>query len=292
MHRKIGTIFDAQGNPMSGVSITVKLAGTATNGTLFSDNNRTSLGNPFTNDSNGSFEFYAPNGRYDLSFSKTGATFQASDSTDILLFDPRDDDTYVVLHSDFLCGVASSAFRIYDGIVLGAAAGSVALVTAAKGGVLRVVEAGAAAGKVMLVDEAANQVTPFLVTADRMVMDLDIEKVGDAVAGTRRVGLADGTLAADPTNGIFVRQIDANNAFAVCRATTETTLDLGQTLNNRTRVRFYIQTGEVRVLVDDVSKGTITATIPSAALGFAIHGGATGSAAGIDIDRLMVAMKR
>ena len=62
MHRKIGTIFDAQGNPMSGVSITVKLAGTATNGTLFSDNNRTSLGNPFTNDSNGSFEFYAPNG--------------------------------------------------------------------------------------------------------------------------------------------------------------------------------------------------------------------------------------
>lgn len=292
MQRKVGTIFDASGNPMSGVTVTVKVAGTATNATLYSDNIRTSLGNPFTNDSNGSFEFYAPNGRYDLAFTKTGATFSAGDSTDLLLFDPRDDDTYVTLHSDFLCEFASGAFRLYDGLILGGAAGSVALVAASKGGLLRVVEAGAAAGKAKLVDQTAAQVTPFIVTADVMVMDLDIEKVGDAVAGTRRVGLSDNDLSSDPTNGIFVRQVDAANAFVVARATTETTLDLAQTLNNRTRIRLYIQTGEIRVLVNDVNIGTITATIPSAALGWAIFGGATGSGAGIDIDRLMVAMKR
>jgi hypothetical protein len=293
MHRKVGTIFDNNGNPMSGVTITVKIAGTANNATLFSDNNRTSLGNPFTNDSNGSFEFYAPNGRYDLVFSKTGATFQASDSTDIVLFDPHDDDTYVTVASDFLCEFISSGIRIYDGgLVLGAAAGAVALQATLKGGVLRVAETGGTAGKIKMVDGASAQVTPFLVTTDRMVMDLDLEKVGDAVTGTRRIGLADGDLGADPTNGIFVRQIDANNAFAVARATTETTLDLGTTLNDRKRIRFYMQTGEVRVMVDDVHIGTITATIPSAALGWAIAGGATASGGGIDIDRMMVAMKR
>lgn len=293
MQRFVGTVFDASGNPMSGVTVTVKLAGTGTNAALFSDNIRTALANPFTNDSNGSFELYAPNGRYDVSFAKTGATFVAADSTDLLLFDPADDDTYLALASDFLSEFTTGAIRVYEGLVLGGAAGSVALQTALKGGVLRVAETGGVAGKVKLVDGAGNQVTPFLVTADLMLVDLDLEKVGDAIAGTRRVGLSVNDLSSDPTDGIFVRQIDANNAFVVSRAaSTESTKDLGQTLNNRSRVRLQIKTGEIRVLLDDVSKGTITTNIPAAALGFAIFGGSTASAGGIDIDRLAIAMKR
>ncbi len=295
MQRFVGTVFDASGNPMGGVTVTVTSVPTGGTAALYSDAVRTVLANPFTNDSNGSFEFYAPNGRYTIAFAKTGATFTAADSTDLLLFDPRDARGYVTLATDFLCEMRDGTGRqSFDGgVTLGAIAGSSTLVTAAKGGVLRVVESGAAAGKAMLCDFGGTQVTPFLVTADPLVLEMGLEKVGDAVAGTRRVGLSVNDLSTAPTDGIYVQQIDAANAFVLARAgSSETTLDLGQTLNARSRVRLHITTAEVRVLLDDVSKGTIAATIPTAALGWAIFGGATGSAAGIDIDDLAVSMKR
>ncbi len=90
MQRFREVVLDSAGAPMSGVTITVKDAKTGTNATLYSDNGVTSLANPFSNDTNGSFEFYAANGRYTIELSKTGATFIAADTTDIVLFDPAD----------------------------------------------------------------------------------------------------------------------------------------------------------------------------------------------------------
>src|SRR5713101_2166347 len=62
-----------------GVRVTVKLAGTNTLATLFQDEAGTlPLANPFTNDAvYGTVDFYAAEGIYDITFVKTGYTFQA-----------------------------------------------------------------------------------------------------------------------------------------------------------------------------------------------------------------------
>jgi len=297
MQRHFGQLLDPDGSPLTGVSISVKKAGTAVSGTLFSDNGTTALANPFSNDVNGSFEFYAPNGRYDIIPSKAGVTFTASDWSDLLLYDPRDDANQAAHWLlEGLSLYATSTTRIVDGHHL-IAAGLVALrapTTTYKTGWLDVLETGAAAGSVILANGAGTIHSPWVVSADELVLEQRLEKIGDAVAGTRRCGLTSANFSAgDPANGIFVRQIDANNAFAVCRsASVETTLTLGQTLNNITVVRFKIITGQVRVVVDLVDKGTITTNIPSVNLGWSAGGGATGSAAGLTLDYAQVTAKR
>lgn len=81
-------LLSQNGSPIDGASIQVNLAGTSTSATLFSDNAGTALVNPVTSEADGSFEFYAENGRYDLIPTKTGVTFDATDLTDKLLDDP------------------------------------------------------------------------------------------------------------------------------------------------------------------------------------------------------------
>lgn len=53
-------------------TITVYNAGTVTLSTIYSDNSSTPLANPFTANADGSFEFYAADGRYDVVLSGTG----------------------------------------------------------------------------------------------------------------------------------------------------------------------------------------------------------------------------
>lgn len=64
---------------VTGVAVTVKLAGTATLAELFTDvAGVTPLANPFTNNATyGTADFYVEEGTYDLTFTKTGYTFQA-----------------------------------------------------------------------------------------------------------------------------------------------------------------------------------------------------------------------
>ncbi len=294
MERFLAAELDAKGGPLTGVSITVKDVVTGSNASLWSDDGITTKANPFSNDANGSYEFYARNGRYHVERSKAGGTFVAADSQDILLWDPRDERDYVRLYSEFLADFLSGTTLVIGEMILAISSGQVAaLQTTLKGGVLRIAEAGGVAGRATMADRGGNQITPYVITADPLVLEMGIEKVGDAVAGTRRVGLADNTLSADPTNGVFVRQVDTNNAFAVSRASSiESTLDLGQTLNSRSRVRLLMKTGEIRVILDGVNKGTITSNIPSAALGWALHGGSITGGGGLDIDYLDVWMKR
>ncbi len=59
MERKIGTVYDASGNPISGVTVNVFKAGTSVNPTIYSDDGISTKSNPFTNDSDGSFEYHA-----------------------------------------------------------------------------------------------------------------------------------------------------------------------------------------------------------------------------------------
>lgn len=275
---------------MSGVTVTVNKAGTATAASLWADDGITTKANGFSNDADGTLEFYAPNGRYDLVFTKAGITFTDANSSDIVLWDPRDDSAAVVFRDDFFAGLGIGGNLISDGHSyffiggVGHESGS----TTYRNGWLNVVETGGTQGAITL----GNGSTPnlnWLPSANVMVLDMRIEKVGDAVAGTRRCGLSSAALSAgDPTNGIYVRQIDGNNAFLVCRATTETTQDLGQTLNNITRIRVTITASSVRAFVDDVPKVAITTNIPTAILGLSAGGGATTSAAGLRLDYLNV----
>ncbi len=81
-------VQDTSGNIVPGVSVTVKVAGTAVLATLFSDSaGAVPLANPFTNNATyGSAEFYTAAGAYDLTLTKVGYTFQAQ--TNVLVGRP------------------------------------------------------------------------------------------------------------------------------------------------------------------------------------------------------------
>lgn len=78
---------DTAGNALSGVSVSVYTAGTASLATLYTDNGITTGSNPITSGADGNYDFYAANGRYDLVLTKTGYTFVAADTAGIALFD-------------------------------------------------------------------------------------------------------------------------------------------------------------------------------------------------------------
>lgn len=71
------------GKPLSGVSVTVKLAGTGTLASLFSDDGVTSKGNPAATDSTGYYDFFVADGRYDITISGTGITTRILSAVDI-----------------------------------------------------------------------------------------------------------------------------------------------------------------------------------------------------------------
>lgn len=74
------------GKPAGGASITVKVAGTMTNASIFSDDGVTAKSNPFTANNLGQFDFYAASGKYDISIAGTQITTYTLTSQ--VLFDP------------------------------------------------------------------------------------------------------------------------------------------------------------------------------------------------------------
>ncbi len=74
--------------PGSTTTITVKIAGTATLATIFSDNALTAQTNPYNTDSEGRFLFYAANGRYDVVIDDGLPTEAAI--VDVFIYDPLD----------------------------------------------------------------------------------------------------------------------------------------------------------------------------------------------------------
>lgn len=88
MQHYTNTLYDTMGNAIVGATVNVYAAGTTTASTIYSDNVGTSKSNPTTTGSDGSFDFYAANGRYDLVITHTGHTFTDADTAGIVLFDP------------------------------------------------------------------------------------------------------------------------------------------------------------------------------------------------------------
>lgn len=90
MQHYTDSLFDRQGNAIPAATVHVYTAGTTTHATIYSDNGITPKANPFTTAADGSYHFYAPNGRYDLAFSRTGYTFTAANTVGLVLFDQYD----------------------------------------------------------------------------------------------------------------------------------------------------------------------------------------------------------
>jgi hypothetical protein len=78
-----GVTQDTLGNAISGVAVTVKNAGTAVLTTLYTDNAYGSTtANPVTSAADGSYSFFVKDARLDLTFVKTGYSFNAQNSID------------------------------------------------------------------------------------------------------------------------------------------------------------------------------------------------------------------
>lgn len=71
-----GTVVDESGTPVSGVSIRVyeETAGWPMVQLYADEEEADTLGNPFTNNDDGTWEFYVPGGFYRISFTKDGVT--------------------------------------------------------------------------------------------------------------------------------------------------------------------------------------------------------------------------
>lgn len=87
MQRFFGVSQDTSGNAIPSVTVRVNLAGTVTAATIYSDNLYTPKANPFTSNTDGTYQFYARDGRYDVILTKTGFTFTNSETADIRLED-------------------------------------------------------------------------------------------------------------------------------------------------------------------------------------------------------------
>ena len=102
MQRYFSVLQDTSGNPITTATLNVYLANTTTAATIYSDNGSTTKSNPMLTDAtDGTYEFWAANGVYDLVFTKTGYTFTDADTADVQLFDPCEDvNTTSVANTD------------------------------------------------------------------------------------------------------------------------------------------------------------------------------------------------
>ena len=110
MQRYMNLVLDNAGNAVGGVTVTVYLTGTSTLATLFNLDGSSSKSNPFTSDADGSLEFYATTGQYDIVYTKTGYTFTDANSTDVALYDPADASTTYA--SPVLSGTVTGTYSL------------------------------------------------------------------------------------------------------------------------------------------------------------------------------------
>lgn len=116
MRKYKNNIQDQYGNALPAVTITVRTNPGGALATIFSDNGVSAKSNPFINDTDGEFFFYAPDGRYDIEL--TGGA--AETITDILFLDIATTGTTVRVNTDIVTATppttetVAGSFQIYD----------------------------------------------------------------------------------------------------------------------------------------------------------------------------------
>jgi PKD repeat protein len=114
-------------------------------------------------------------------------------------------------------------------------------------------------------------------------------------AATRRFGLSATALTSDPNNGIYWKHTNAGNYTAVCRSGgVETPLDTGiaAAIGVFHDLELRITSASVEVIVDGVTKGFITANIPTADMYFNMTSSSTTTTIGMDIDYVEIRQDR
>lgn len=84
------SLQDEYGRAIQGAMVSVKVAGSSTNATLYTDNGVTAKANPFITGIDGVVDFYASNGVYDIIYTKSGKVFNPDKTKRIALFDVSD----------------------------------------------------------------------------------------------------------------------------------------------------------------------------------------------------------
>jgi hypothetical protein len=98
MQKYQNNVQDQFGNAITGVTVTIRTNPGGVLATIYSDNGVTAKANPFTNDSDGEFFFYAANGRYDVEL-----TGNASETKqDIILLDIPTTGTTIRINTDIV----------------------------------------------------------------------------------------------------------------------------------------------------------------------------------------------
>lgn len=88
MQKRTSNVTDQTGRVIATATVTVYIAGTATPATIYSDNGVNLQVNPIVvNPTDGSYTYYAANGRYTEVITASGYTFAGAQSTDLTLFD-------------------------------------------------------------------------------------------------------------------------------------------------------------------------------------------------------------
>jgi hypothetical protein len=87
MQKFLAYVQDTSGNALSSASVQVNRAGAGT-ATIYSDNGVTPKTNPILSAGDGSYWFYAANGKYDVVITKTGYSFNPTETTNLQLYDP------------------------------------------------------------------------------------------------------------------------------------------------------------------------------------------------------------
>lgn len=88
MEKYYSAVLNTYGNVVSNAIITVYISGTLELATIYSDEGITPKENPFLTDVNGRFEFYAPDGDYDIEISGEG--IESYKITDITIVDTKE----------------------------------------------------------------------------------------------------------------------------------------------------------------------------------------------------------
>src|SRR5688572_2652419 len=87
MQKRIHSAQDSTGRAIPTASVRVTIAGTSTLATLYSDNGVTALANPLTTSAtDGTYSYYAANGRYTEVVTKSGYTFSVAQTYDFTLY--------------------------------------------------------------------------------------------------------------------------------------------------------------------------------------------------------------
>lgn len=100
MQSHSNSVQNARGDVLQGAVVSVYLAGTETLATIYSDNGITAITNPITAGQDGSFQFWAANGRYDI----TSVYGTSTDTYEIILFDSAEDPVILDSGSDVEIG--------------------------------------------------------------------------------------------------------------------------------------------------------------------------------------------